>query len=184
MLCAHISRAFPGDASGKLSIYQCKRCRGQEDLLEEAIATHSSVLAWKIPWTEEPGGLPSMGSQSWTWLTMHVHTGMYALIFASAWNTLPTTSGRVPHPLQEAWVLRLGDQQPMGSCVCPIRRLPAVTASGFHQLTPSFSCISLVLTLSICTCGRWLCSHVSHARTGCPGNRSAWGPGSNLCSTP
>ena len=35
---------------------------GQEDLLEEEIATHSSILAWKIPWTEEPAGLQSMGS--------------------------------------------------------------------------------------------------------------------------
>ena len=36
---------------------------GQEDPLEEAMATHSSSLAWKIPWTEEPGGLQSMGLQ-------------------------------------------------------------------------------------------------------------------------
>ena len=36
---------------------------GQEDPLEKAIATHSSILAWRIPWTEEPGGLQSMGSQ-------------------------------------------------------------------------------------------------------------------------
>ena len=35
---------------------------GQEDPLEKALATHSSVLAWKIPWTGEPDGLPSMGS--------------------------------------------------------------------------------------------------------------------------
>ena len=35
---------------------------GQEDLLEKEMATHSSILAWKIPWTEEPGGLQSMGS--------------------------------------------------------------------------------------------------------------------------
>ena len=34
----------------------------QEDPLEEAMAPHSSTLAWKIPWTEEPGGLQSMGS--------------------------------------------------------------------------------------------------------------------------
>ena len=34
-----------------------------EDPLEKEIATHSSILAWKIPWTEEPGGLPSMESQ-------------------------------------------------------------------------------------------------------------------------
>ena len=36
---------------------------GQEDPLEEEMATHSSILAWRIPWTEEPGGLQSMGSQ-------------------------------------------------------------------------------------------------------------------------
>ena len=41
---------------------QCKRiCLGQEDLLEEEMATCSRILAWKIPWTEEPGGLQSMG---------------------------------------------------------------------------------------------------------------------------
>ena len=36
---------------------------GWEDLLEKEMATHSSILAWKIPWTGEPGGLQSMGSQ-------------------------------------------------------------------------------------------------------------------------
>ena len=36
---------------------------GQEDPLEKRMATHSSTLAWRIPWTEEPGGLQSMGSQ-------------------------------------------------------------------------------------------------------------------------
>ena len=35
---------------------------GREDTLEEEMATHSRILAWKIPWTEEPGGLLSMGS--------------------------------------------------------------------------------------------------------------------------
>ena len=35
----------------------------QEDPLEKEMATHSSILAWRIPWTEEPGGLQSMGSQ-------------------------------------------------------------------------------------------------------------------------
>ena len=34
---------------------------GQEDPLEKGMATHSSILAWRIPWTEEPGGLQSMG---------------------------------------------------------------------------------------------------------------------------
>ena len=39
------------------------RFLGQEDSLEKEMATHSSTLAWKIPWTEEPGRLQSMGSQ-------------------------------------------------------------------------------------------------------------------------
>ena len=36
---------------------------GRKDPLEKEIATHSSILAWRIPWTEEPGGAQSMGSQ-------------------------------------------------------------------------------------------------------------------------
>ena len=45
---------------------------GQEDPLEKEMATHSSILAGKIPWTEKPGGLPSVGSQRDT--TEHKHT--------------------------------------------------------------------------------------------------------------
>ena len=44
---------------------------GQEDRLEEGMETHSSILAWRIPWTEDPGGLQSTGSQSWTRLSSH-----------------------------------------------------------------------------------------------------------------
>ena len=45
------------------------RSLGPEDLLEKGMVTHSSILAWEIPWTEEPGRLQSMGSQkSWTQL--------------------------------------------------------------------------------------------------------------------
>ena len=40
---------------------------GQEDPLEEGMATHSSFLAWRVPWTEEPGGLRSMGLQRVGW---------------------------------------------------------------------------------------------------------------------
>ena len=36
---------------------------GREDPLEKEMATHSSILAWEIPWSEESGGLPTMGSQ-------------------------------------------------------------------------------------------------------------------------
>ena len=47
-----------GDAGGT------GQCLGQDDPLAEEMATPSSILAWRIPWTEEPGGLQSMGSQS------------------------------------------------------------------------------------------------------------------------
>ena len=50
---------------------------GPEDPLEEEMATHSSVLAWKIPWTEEPGGVQSMGGKEWILLSIartHTHT--------------------------------------------------------------------------------------------------------------
>ena len=39
---------------------------GGEDPLEKEMATHSSILAWRIPWTEEPGRLQSVGRQSWS----------------------------------------------------------------------------------------------------------------------
>ena len=54
------SPASAGDAGDPRDVVQSL---GQEDLLEEEIATHSSILAWKIPWTEEPGGPQSTGSQ-------------------------------------------------------------------------------------------------------------------------
>ena len=66
---------FPGGSDGKASImcidvYNLSimwetwvRSLGQEDPLEKEIATHSSTLAWKIPWTEEPGRLQSVGLQ-------------------------------------------------------------------------------------------------------------------------
>ena len=40
--------------------------QGQEDPLENGMTTNSSILAWRIPWTEEPGESPSMGLQNWT----------------------------------------------------------------------------------------------------------------------
>ena len=46
---------------------------GQEDPLEEEMATHSSILAWRIPWTEEPGRLQSTGLQGQT-LSTHTHS--------------------------------------------------------------------------------------------------------------
>ena len=46
---------------------------GWEDPLEEGMSTHSSILTWRIPWTEEPGGLQAVGSQSRTQLSTCAH---------------------------------------------------------------------------------------------------------------
>ena len=54
---------------------------GWEDLLQKEMATHSSILAWKIPWTEEAGRLQSMGSQSWTRLSNFTWTFKYSLFY-------------------------------------------------------------------------------------------------------
>ena len=50
-------------------VAQTIRSLSQEDPLEKGMATHSSIPAWRIPWTEEPGELQSMGSQSQTQLS-------------------------------------------------------------------------------------------------------------------
>ena len=75
---------------------------GQEDPVEKEMATHSSILAWKIPWTEEPGGLQSMGSQrgrsNWG-LTCSTHT-----FFRDNWTPVqthrPPSGVFQPHSLQ------------------------------------------------------------------------------------
>ena len=64
-----IVKGFPSAASGKESNSQSRRLetrvrsQNQEDPLEEGMATHSSIVSWRISWTEEPGGLQSVGSQ-------------------------------------------------------------------------------------------------------------------------
>ena len=66
ILSLHWVLGFPGVSVVKNppAIYEMwVRCQGGEDPLEEGMATHSSILAWRIPWTEEPGGLGSIGSQ-------------------------------------------------------------------------------------------------------------------------
>ena len=60
-----MDRGFPGDSDGKEFICNARdqvQSLGWEDPLEKEMATHCSILAWRIPWTEEPGGLQSMGS--------------------------------------------------------------------------------------------------------------------------
>ena len=63
-----LGRGFPGGSVVKNLPAMQKttqdRSQGWEEALEKAMALHSSILAWEIPWTEEPGGLQSMGLQT------------------------------------------------------------------------------------------------------------------------
>ena len=75
---------LPGGSDGKVSAYNVEtwvHYLGWEDLLEKEMATHSSNLAWKIPWMEEPGRLQSMGSQmSLTRLSDFTFTSILSII--------------------------------------------------------------------------------------------------------
>ena len=90
----YIYRCFLGRSSGKEPTCQCRRwtqvqSQGWEDSLDEGMATHSNIHAWKIPWTEELGGLHSKGSQrvihDWsdlphTCARTHTHTHIHIYI--------------------------------------------------------------------------------------------------------
>ena len=67
-LLPRVVMGFPDGSHGKESACNAGDpgsipTRGREDPLENGMATHPSILAWEIPWTEEPGGLESTGSQ-------------------------------------------------------------------------------------------------------------------------
>ena len=65
-VCMYTDRDFSGDPGVKnlpANAEDVVQSLGPEDPLEQEMATYSSILAWKIPWTEEPGGLQSVGSQ-------------------------------------------------------------------------------------------------------------------------
>ena len=103
------SRVLPGDSGGIEPICQFRTQRrpgikvwslGQKDLLEEGKTTHSSIVAWSIPWTENPGGLPSMGTH---WLghgwSDWAHTCICSWIMTADWDTWE----------EARWVWRGGD---------------------------------------------------------------------------
>ena len=76
---------------------------GQEEPLEKGMATHSSILAWRIPWTEEPGGLQSTAKSCLTLATTWTMTlqASICMEFSSQeyWNGLPFPSpGDLPYP--------------------------------------------------------------------------------------
>ena len=89
--------AFPGSPSGREPACKCRRRKkiwvrslGQEDPLEKEMATRSSILAWRIPWTEEPGGLQSIGLQRvrHDWATKHftASRNKYLFLYTRFWS--------------------------------------------------------------------------------------------------
>ena len=71
---------------------------GWKDPLEEDMATHSSILVWRIPWTEEPGGLWSVGSQSWIWLKqLGTHASLMVVYFITEIWLFWSSSLILPH---------------------------------------------------------------------------------------
>ena len=92
------------------------RSLGGEDPLEEGMATHSSILAWRIPWTEEPGGLQSLGLCRAVPLRRQWHPtpvllpgkshGWKSLVGCSPWGRLEGVPGLPGAPQDEAGVPR------------------------------------------------------------------------------
>ena len=120
---------LPTWLSGKQSACKCRRCRifgfdpwVKENPLEEEMATHYRILSWRIPWTEEPGGLQSMESQRvrHNWVTEHAGRSTYlsssntfyfpSVQFSSVAQSCPTLQPhepqhvRSPCPSPTPWV--------------------------------------------------------------------------------
>ena len=88
---------FPSAPDGKESACNAGNLGlipGWEEPLEKGMAPHSSILAWKIPWTEEPGRLPSMGSQRVNWVA---NTVLFVIVCAS-YSPTPSCPSLFPSP--------------------------------------------------------------------------------------
>ena len=121
---------------------QVRSLMGWEDPLEEGMATHSSILAWTIPWTEEPGRLQSMGSQS------SVQFSSFAQPCPTLCDPMNHSTPGLPvhHQLQESTqthVHRVGDAIQSSHSLLPLLLLPSIF--------PSIRVFSNESTLSI----RW-----------------------------
>ena len=102
-----VQGGFPAGSDGKETAMQETQVRslGQEDPLEEEMATHSSILAWEIPWTEEPGRLQPMGAErvrhDWTH-TQHTEEQLYT----NKWDNLEEMDKFLDTHNQEDYIMR------------------------------------------------------------------------------
>ena len=121
------------------------RSMGQEDPLEEGMATHSSILAWRIPWTEEPGGLQSIGLQRvrHDQATYHTCPIQGALNDSSYPRTEPQLLSLTPDywseeprlPCNAKWPQNLSDLKPQRHISCSFN----VSITGQMRLCSMFS---------------------------------------------
>ena len=110
-------------------------------LLEKEVATHSSILAWKIPWTEEPGSLQSMGSQrvGHDWVTsLFTFSVYYSTRLHSRSSMKNASSGWSPEIMSNLLSLSM-PQHRMCFVSSGEPRWPVVTAQVKHPLKPSMS---------------------------------------------
>ena len=125
--CLEIFRAFLGGSAVKNSPAMQEmqfQSLGWEDPLEEEMATYSSILAWEIPWTEEPGRLQAMGSQKFRHdlATKQQHRDIY--IFMYQFSSVPQSC------------LTLCDPMNRSMRGLPIHhQLPKFTQTHVHQIS-------------------------------------------------
>ena len=128
---------------------------GQEDPLEKDMATCSKILAWEIPWAEEPGRIQSMGSQSWTWLSTHkVCLTWKAMLFPPAlcwtldskfsYNMLPQCLWRPICKENSVWASHVAS--PLPSMIRTKESRPLLTFPS-HIIGPQFVAAITVFVL-------------------------------------
>ena len=127
------------------------RSLGWKDPLEEGMATHSSILAWRILWTEEPGGLQSMGLQrigQTEWLsTKHWLYSLCCTVYSYSLLILSIMDFTYLSPIPLL---------PLTSSISPLG--PLVYSLYLYSLSPSFLLYSLLLLLLSSFSRVWLCA--------------------------
>ena len=119
---------------------------GQEDPLEKGMATHSSILAWRIPWTQKPGGLQSMGSQraGHSWAT-NTHIQFSSVVSDSLrphglQHTRPPCPSPTPRVYSNSCPLSQWCHPTISSSVDPFSSYPqSFPASGSFQMSQLFA---------------------------------------------
>ena len=143
----HTHGHFPGGSVGKESACNAGdtgSIPGQEDPLEKGMAIHSRILAWRIPWTDEPGGLQSMGSQTvrHDWSDWALIGRTPALLFAHClWQGSPTPG---PQTGTGPWLVRnwSAQQDVGGRWASEVLSVFTATIHHSHYFLSSASCHS------------------------------------------